>query len=150
MDPISIVLLVVFGIIALLLTGLTLLQEEQGEGLGGIFGGGSNNQVGNRKGNILTKATSILGFLFLAVCFIFALTYRQTTSTADLEALVDPELRSAPVQAEEWWQNTVPAPLEAGTPDNLSIDAFEAPASEASDGGDNQGATATGSTGNDQ
>jgi preprotein translocase subunit SecG len=62
---IEIIFIVVFVICALLLMGLVLLQDEQGEGLGGIFGGGSSTPFGSRSGNVLTRLTSILGAVFL-------------------------------------------------------------------------------------
>ena len=37
----SILLMVLFVISAILLIGIVLLQDEQGDGMGGLFGGGS-------------------------------------------------------------------------------------------------------------
>jgi preprotein translocase subunit SecG len=109
MDPIIIILLVLFGIISLLLTGLILIQEDQGDGMGGLFGGGSNNQVGNRKGNFLTKATSVLGIAFLVICVLFAVKYRLDDSIPNAEVLADIEI-SKPVLS-PWYNNPTPTPL---------------------------------------
>ena len=45
-------ILVVFVIIAVLLIGLVLLQNEGGNGVGGIFGGSSSSVFGSRSGNV--------------------------------------------------------------------------------------------------
>jgi preprotein translocase subunit SecG len=66
---IEIVFIVIFVICAFLLMGLVLLQDEQGEGLGGIFGGGSSTPFGSRSGNVLTRLTAILGAIFLLTSF---------------------------------------------------------------------------------
>lgn len=102
MDLLSIVLLVVFGFSSVLLVLIILLQDEQGEGLGGIFGGGSNNQIGNRKGNFLTKATSILGALFLVIAFGLAWINKQ--SETDLAVLDKNEGTESSETTYEWWK----------------------------------------------
>ena len=48
MSGISIALLVFFIIVALLIVGLVLLQNEEGDSLGGLFSGGSNSAFGSR------------------------------------------------------------------------------------------------------
>jgi len=67
MGILGIVLLVVFVIIAILLVFLVLIQNEEGEGLGGIFGGGGSTAFGSRSGNVLTKTTTVLGSMFLVI-----------------------------------------------------------------------------------
>lgn len=111
MGVFSVVLLVVFGIAAVLLVIVVLLQDEQSEGLGGIFGGSSSNQVGNRKGNILTKTTSVLGFVFLAVAFSLALINRQTGMDSIDNAAKAKAGQSTSVN---WWD-------PAATPDPSAI-----------------------------
>jgi preprotein translocase subunit SecG len=44
--------------------------------LGGIFAGGSSSAFGSRSGNVLTKATTILGALFFVLSFSLALINR--------------------------------------------------------------------------
>ena len=77
MGIIGIILLVFFVIIAILLILLVLIQNEEGEGLGGIFGGGGATAFGSRSGNVLTKATTILGTLFLVISLGLAIMNRS-------------------------------------------------------------------------
>ncbi|MFP4373445.1 MAG: preprotein translocase subunit SecG [Spirochaetaceae bacterium] len=101
MGLVSILLLVIFGITAVLLVVLVLLQDEGGEGLGGIFGGGGQAQQGGRRsGNILTKATSVLGAVFLVTAFALAWLNR-TPETGDVERAAR-QLESE--NGVEWWR----------------------------------------------
>jgi preprotein translocase subunit SecG len=76
MGIISVVLLVFFVITAVLLILLVLIQNEEGDSLGGIFAGGSGSAFGSRSGNVLTRATSVLGALFLIISLGLALLSR--------------------------------------------------------------------------
>ena len=81
MGILSVILLVFFVIIAVLLILLVLIQSEEGDGLGGIFGGGSSSAFGSRSGNVLTRSTSVLGALFLIVSLGLALLSRTPSGT---------------------------------------------------------------------
>jgi len=76
MGILSVVLLVFFVIIAVLLVLLVLIQNEEGDSLGGIFAGGSSSAFGSRSGNVLTRATTVLGSLFLIISLGLALLNR--------------------------------------------------------------------------
>ena len=69
MGLISVVLLVILIVSAVLLVLVVLVQDDQGEGLGGIFGGGSTTPFGSRSGNVLTRFTAILAAVFLFCIF---------------------------------------------------------------------------------
>ena len=84
MGILSIVLLVIFVIAAILLILLVLIQDEEGDGLGGIFAGGSGSAFGSRSGNVLTRATTVLGALFLVISLGLALMHR-TSAGAGVE-----------------------------------------------------------------
>jgi preprotein translocase subunit SecG len=77
MGILGILLLVVFVLVAVLLILLVLVQNEEGDSIGGIFAGGSASAFGSRSGNVLTRATSILGALFLVLCLGLALLNRN-------------------------------------------------------------------------
>lgn len=78
-------LTVVFVVSAVILTVIILLQDDQGEGVGGLFGGGSGSAFGPRTGNVLTKFTSIVAAIFLLSAFGVAWLSRTGTSE-DIEA----------------------------------------------------------------
>jgi preprotein translocase subunit SecG len=75
------VLLVFFIIVAILLVLLVLIQTEEGDSLGGIFAGGSGSAFGSRSGNVLTRATTVLGALFLVISLGLALLNRTPGGT---------------------------------------------------------------------
>ena len=102
MGALSILLLIVFGITAVFLIIVVLLQDEGGEGLGGIFGGGGAGPVGNRSGNILTKTTTVLGTIFLVTAFALAWLNRSP-DTGNVEAAAR-QLDSGEERAIPWWQ----------------------------------------------
>jgi preprotein translocase subunit SecG len=99
MGIVSVLLLVLFSITSVLLILIVMLQDEQGEGLGGIFGGGSSGQIGNRRGNVLTKTTSVLGVVFILTSFGLAWLNR-TPDVGNIEAAAR---QSAAAEFEEWW-----------------------------------------------
>jgi len=81
MGVLGIVLLVFFVMVAVILVFLVLIQNEEGEGLGGIFAGGSGSAFGSRSGNVLTRATTVLGALFLVISLGLALLNRSPTGS---------------------------------------------------------------------
>jgi preprotein translocase subunit SecG len=81
MNVLTVVLLVFFVIDAVFLVLLVLLQNEEGDSLGGIFAGGSNTAFGSRSGNFLTRATTVLGALFLVISLGLALLSRTPGGT---------------------------------------------------------------------
>ena len=95
------ILLVLFVLSALLLIGVVLIQDEQGEGLGGLFGGGSSTPFGSRSGNVLTRLTSILGTIFILTAFGLAWVNR-TPETGDV---IGAARRQQSTQSSvEWWK----------------------------------------------
>ncbi|GMO41785.1 MAG: hypothetical protein Ta2B_21840 [Termitinemataceae bacterium] len=86
MSILGVVLLVVFIIVAILLVLLVLVQNEEGDSLGGVFAGGSSSAFGSRSGNILTKATTVLGALFLVISFSLALINRSPNADKGVES----------------------------------------------------------------
>mgnify|MGYP001056880939 FL=1 len=95
------ILLVLFVLSALLLIGVVLIQDEQGEGLGGLFGGGSSTPFGSRSGNVLTRLTSILGAIFIITAFGLAWVNRTPESGDVIGAARRQQETQGGV---EWWK----------------------------------------------
>jgi preprotein translocase subunit SecG len=100
MTILSVLLLVFFVIVAVLLILLVLIQNEDGDSLGGIFAGGSGSAFGSRSGNVLTRATSILGALFLVISFSLALINRTPGGSVIESAVEEPVIETD----SNWWQ----------------------------------------------
>ncbi|QQO11222.1 preprotein translocase subunit SecG [Breznakiella homolactica] len=99
MGVLNVILLVFFVIVSVLLILIVLIQNEDGDSLGGIFAGGSSSAFGSRSGNVLTKTTSVLGMLFLVISFSLALINR-TPSGSGVEAAG----RQMTTESDsEWW-----------------------------------------------
>ena len=93
MGILGILLLVIFIITSVLLIIIVMIQDEQGEGIGGLFGGGSTTPFGSRSGNILTKATSVMGAVFLICAAFLAYLNKSDISDSDIKR----------EEAIEWW-----------------------------------------------
>ncbi|GAB1481715.1 hypothetical protein MASR2M78_05300 [Treponema sp.] len=105
MGLIGILLLVVFVIASILLVLLVLVQNEDGDSLGGIFAGGSSSAFGSRSGNVLTKTTYILGTLFLLSSFGLAMVNR-TPGDSGVESAAKKIEAGA---STDWWIEEAPA-----------------------------------------
>jgi preprotein translocase subunit SecG len=86
MGVLGIILLVCFIVIAVLLILIVLIQSEEGDSLGGIFAGGGGSAFGARSGNVLSRATTILGAIFLVLSLGLALINRSPAGTGVEEA----------------------------------------------------------------
>ncbi|HEY5621964.1 MAG TPA: preprotein translocase subunit SecG [Pontiella sp.] len=83
----------------LLLIGLILLQKSKSEGLGLAFGAGAGESLfGARAGNVLSKATVVLGAVFMASALVLGVLFAQKDRSLLDEVLIAPEQSSA-VQA---------------------------------------------------
>ena len=108
MAIIGIVLLIIMAISAVLLVLVVLVQDDQGEGIGGIFGGGSNTAFGSRSGNVLTRFTAVLAAIFLISVFGMAWINRTPAAGNVLSKARQEALAGG---SNSWW---VEAP--SGTP----------------------------------
>ncbi len=103
MGILSILLLVIFVISCLLLILMVLIQDEQGEGMGGLFGGGSSTPFGSRSGNVLTRFTSILAAVFLLTSFGLAWV-NKTSDKSDIPGAAYRQ-GSEKTEVTEWWNS---------------------------------------------
>jgi len=108
--------LVLFVGISVLLVLIVLVQDdESGEGLGSIWGGGaSSRNSGRRSGNVVTRITAILGTLFMLSAFGLAWLHRAPT-VESIEKTVRENLKKESV---EWWLSDQPE-KQTENPDSL-------------------------------
>lgn len=118
MEIIGGVLLVVFVIICVLVIALVLLQNEEGDGLGGLFAGGSNSAFGSRSANVLTKATYVVVTLFFVTAFFLAF-INKSPSDSGVEAAARLEQSQ---NATEWWNSDTAAPADTTAPETAPTD----------------------------
>ncbi len=102
MNVIGVIMTILFVLGSILLIIVVLLQDEQGDGIGGLFGGGSNSAFGSRSGNVLTRFTSILGAFFL-ICSFGLAWINKTSEKGDILGAARREMAQ---ETTEWW--TVP------------------------------------------
>jgi preprotein translocase subunit SecG len=99
MGVFGIILLVFFVIISLLLVTLVIVQNDNSQGLGGIFGGTSDTTFGTGSGNILTKVTYIVGGLFL----VTALGLGYINRTPEDDSMLTQTQAAEQQDAAQWW-----------------------------------------------
>ena len=97
MGVFGVVLLVLFAIVCLLLVFMVVIQDQDSDGLGGLFSGAGNAAFGSRSSNVIVRFTYILGGLFFVIAFGLAMINRS--SVGDVEAAV----RAQGGQTSEWW-----------------------------------------------
>lgn len=99
--------LFVFIFAAVLLILLVLIQNDQGEGLGGLFSGSSSSPFGGQGANALQRITSMLALLFFVSAVGYGLTTRARYSIGlDVNSSFQGENQnSAP-----WWSDQAVIP----------------------------------------
>ncbi len=74
----KVLFLIVEVLCSLLLIGLILLQKSKSEGLGMAFGAGVGESLfGARAGNVLSRATVVLGIVFMANTLLLGVLFAQ-------------------------------------------------------------------------
>jgi preprotein translocase subunit SecG len=112
MGLIGIIILVILVISAVLLVLVVLIQDEEGEGIGGIFSGGSSTPFGSRAGNVLTRFTAILATIFF-VCAFFLAFINRTPDTGNV--IGKAQAQSIQSQDKNWW---TPLTGQTATPES--------------------------------
>lgn len=104
MGVIGTILLVVFVIVCILLVLLVLLQNDEGNGMCGIFGGQSSEAFGARSGNVLSKTTYVLVTVFFVLIIGLALLNKTPKSTSLDAAVQGAAVEESTTTTEEYWQ----------------------------------------------
>jgi preprotein translocase subunit SecG len=115
MGVISIVLIAMLVISAVLLILFVLIQDEQGEGIGGLFSGGSSTPFGSRSGNVLTRFTAVLAAVFLFCALALAWVNRTPEAGNLIGKARQESLKKG--ETADWWAptaNPAPAPVSIG------------------------------------
>ncbi len=108
------ILLVLLVIVAVLMTGLILLQKSEGSGMSGssaasMFGG---VLTGSAAGNFLTKTTAILATIFFVLCALLSLVVAKTSVSQQHQSELRQELTAPEQQVEEPLQSTPAEPVK--------------------------------------
>jgi preprotein translocase subunit SecG len=112
----GIILLVLFAIVCALLIFMVVIQDQESEGLGGLFGGAGNAAFGSRSTNVVVKFTYVLGGLFFVIAFSLAVLNRGSMGDVEAAARISGE------QAAEWWSDEAqPGEALPGTEPALTL-----------------------------
>ncbi len=114
------VLLVLLVVVAILMTGLILLQKSEGSGMSGsaaasMFGGAL---TGSAAGNFLTKTTAILATIFFVLCALLSLVVAKTDVAGTHRSALQNELATEEATA----TTEQPAPAETKAAEPVSVD----------------------------
>ncbi|OQY37512.1 MAG: preprotein translocase subunit SecG [Spirochaetaceae bacterium 4572_7] len=104
MGFVSTLLLVLAIIVAVLLVAIVLIQDDQGEGLGSMFGGSSSSPFGAKSGSVLVKATTVLGVLFFVSSIGLAWVSKTSSDDDILKAAIKADIESA--DGSNWWDES--------------------------------------------
>ena len=117
------ILLVLLVIVAVLMTGLILLQKSEGSGMSGssaasMFGG---VLTGSAAGNFLTKTTAILATVFFVLCALLSLVVAKTDIAGTHQSglrneLTAEEQAAQPLQSTPATTETEPASVDKKEP----------------------------------
>jgi preprotein translocase subunit SecG len=109
MGALSIVLTVLFIIVSILLVFIVAIQDEQSDGLGGVFGGAAQASFGSYTSSVVTKATAILGAAFMILALCIALFNKAPSDSSLLDSVNTNQVQ----QSQTWWADS---PAEAVAP----------------------------------
>ncbi len=132
-------------VVGFLLIGVILLQKSKSQGMGMAFGSGMGESLfGSQVGNVLTKITVVLAFVFLVNSGLLAYLKggRGPADTSVTDLVPDappkpaPAMPSGPAYPEEApadtpaWDDAVPAQEPLAVPDMPAPEAGELPSVE--------------------
>jgi preprotein translocase subunit SecG len=109
--------IVVEVLCCLLIIGIVLLQKSKSEGLGLAFGAGAGESLfGARAGNVLSKATVVLGVVFLTTTLLLGVLFAQQDKTLMDDVQEAPANQPVAMQAEPVAPVDLVMPVDAEAP----------------------------------
>lgn len=108
MGVLSIILLVLFVIVCLLLIFLVAVQDENSQGLGGIFGGSSDSTFGTGTSSFINKATSGLAIAFLVLALLVAVVNKSSAPDTLLDQAGSSTAATA--ASTNWYEDSAATP----------------------------------------
>lgn len=118
-------LTVLQGIVAAALVGVILMQKSEGGGLG-MGGGGSPSSIFSARGagDFMTRTTTVLAVIFVALCIVLAGVAVNETTGGEIDDTLNREVAPAPGAA---------APLPTAAASEAPIATQTAPAQDPND-----------------
>ena len=85
-------------VVCLLLVGVILMQRSKGEGAAGLACGGGMGEAifGAQMGNVLTRATVVLGFIFLTNTLVLSIMSARMEGRSLMEGSAKPVATTLP------------------------------------------------------
>ena len=111
-------------IVCLLLIGVILMQRSKGEGAVGLgFGGGMGEAIfGAQMGNVLTRATVVLGFIFLTNTLVLSILAARREGRSLMEGAARPAAAAPAMPGGDFNDLQLPAaPAEAPTATPVAV-----------------------------
>jgi preprotein translocase subunit SecG len=99
MGVLNVILMVLFIIVSLLLVFIVAIQDEQSDGLGGVFGSVAQSSFGSHTSRVVTKASAILGAIFMILALCIALINKAPSDSNLLDSVGSDQVQ----QSETWW-----------------------------------------------
>lgn len=116
MGVLGTILLVVFIIISVLLVLLVLVQNEDSNGMGGVFGG-QTAAFGAHSASVLSKTTGVLVALFFVIAFTLAVLNKAPAKDAGLTDTViemQGSSDSTATSSSSWIEESTEETVESG------------------------------------
>ena len=129
MGVVRTILLVAFVILCILLVLLVLVQNEDSNGMGGVFGGNSA-AFGSHSASVLTKTTGVLVALFFVLTFALALLNKapeKSSGVIDAAAELNATTESTG-SSNAWFMEDAEAESAAEEVESVEVESVEADA----------------------
>jgi preprotein translocase subunit SecG len=95
------ILLVIHTIIVVFLILMVLIQRTDGDGLGGLGGGGNQFLTGRSQANLMTRTTAILAGIFMLTSLVLAIIAGRSTTSSIVDNMPLEAAQEAPAKAAE-------------------------------------------------